>query len=96
MVVPVLPKKHSFLKNDNQVRIAEIRILAGKGDLKGALSACNQIISTHRLEAGIYYLRASILQEMNNEHEAIRSLKQALYTDPQYVMGHFALGSIYL
>jgi chemotaxis protein methyltransferase CheR len=32
---------------------------------------------------------------MDEIPEAIKSLKQAIYIDPDYIMGHFTLGNLY-
>jgi chemotaxis protein methyltransferase CheR len=72
-----------------------IRSLADKGQLAEALSMCNETIASYKLAPGLYLLRASILQELNKSHEAIKSLKQAIYIDPDYIMGHFTLGNLF-
>jgi chemotaxis protein methyltransferase CheR len=72
-----------------------IRQLADEGHLQEALIACNEAIASDKLFPGLYYIRASILQEMDEISEAIKSLKQAIYIDPDYIMGHFALGNLY-
>ena len=41
-------------------------------------------------------MRASILLEMDKEMEAIASLKQAIYIDQDYLMGHFTLGNLFV
>jgi chemotaxis protein methyltransferase CheR len=76
-------------------KIDAIRLLAGKGHLAEALSACNEAIASYKLAPGLYFLRASILQEMDKGGEAIKSLKQAIYIDPEYIMGHFTLGNLF-
>lgn len=73
-----------------------IRVLADKGNLEEALSVCNEAIATEKLVPSLYFLRATILQELNKSSEAIKSLKQAIYIDPGYVMGHFTLGNIFI
>jgi chemotaxis protein methyltransferase CheR len=72
-----------------------IRSLADQGYLEEALLACNQAIESDKLAPSLYFLRASILQELNKCSEAIKSLKQAIYVDPYYVMGYFTLGNIF-
>jgi chemotaxis protein methyltransferase CheR len=74
---------------------ASIRSLADKGYLEEALSVCNQAIDSDKLAPSLYFLRASILQEMDKSSEAIKSLKQAIYVDPCYIMGYFTLGNIF-
>jgi chemotaxis protein methyltransferase CheR len=73
-----------------------IRILADKGHLNEALELCNTAISDEKLAPGLYFLRASILQELDRTDEAIKSLKQAVYIDPDYIMGHFMLGNLFI
>ncbi len=77
-------------------RIFAIRLLADHGHLEEALSICNEAIASYKLAPGLYFLRASILQELNKSSEAIVSLKQAIYIDPEYIMGHFTLGNLFI
>jgi chemotaxis protein methyltransferase CheR len=77
-------------------RIFSIRLLADQGRLEEALSICQQAITSDKLVPGLYFLRASILQELGKNSEAITSLKQAIYVDPDYIMGHFMLGNLFV
>jgi chemotaxis protein methyltransferase CheR len=77
-------------------RIFSIRLLADQGHLEEALSICNEAIASYKLSSGLYFLRASILQELDKSSEAIASLKQAIYINPDYIMGHFALGNLFI
>jgi chemotaxis protein methyltransferase CheR len=77
-------------------RIFAIRSLANIGQLENALSTCNEAIASYKLSSGLYFLRASILQELDKSSEAIASLKQAIYIDQDYIMGHFALGNLFI
>ncbi|HBH84220.1 MAG: hypothetical protein A2X05_14285 [Bacteroidetes bacterium GWE2_41_25] len=77
-------------------KIFAIRLLANQGYLSEALSLCNKAIASEKLTPGFYFMRASILQEMDKTSEAITSLKQGIYIDPDYVMGHFILGNLFL
>jgi chemotaxis protein methyltransferase CheR len=76
-------------------RIFSIRLLADQGHLEEALSICQQAITSDKLVPGLYFLRGSILQELGKNTEAIMSLKQAIYIDPDYIMGHFMLGNLF-
>lgn len=78
------------------ITISTIRLLANQGHLSEALSLCNEGIDKDKLSIGLYFLRASVLQELGQTMEAIASLKQAIYLDPNFVMGHFALGNLYI
>ncbi len=77
-------------------KIFAIRLLANLGHPAEALSLCNEAIASYKLSSGLYFLRASILQELDKSSEAIASLKQAIYIDPDYIMGHFALGNLFI
>jgi len=72
-----------------------IREMADEGNLPGALALCEAGIKEDKLAISIYFLRASILQELGKIPEALSSLKQAIYMDQNFVMGHFTLGNIY-
>jgi len=77
-------------------KVFAIRLLANLSHLEEALSLCNEAIVSYKLSSGLYFLRASILQELDKSSEAIASLKQAIYIDPDYIMGHFALGNLFI
>jgi len=70
--------------------------LANLGRLEEAHLICNSAIESDKLSPSLYFLRASILQELNKNTEAIRSLKQAIFIDPNYLMGHFTLGNLFI
>ena len=76
--------------------ISKIRFLADKSYLDQALSLCNEGIAADKLSISLYYLRAAILQEINKTSEAIESLKQSIYVDQNFIMGHFALGNLFI
>lgn len=70
------------------------RAYANQGKLAGALEWCERGIAADKLNAGLHYLRAAVLQEQGVLNEAMRSLKRALYLDPDFALAHFALGSL--
>jgi chemotaxis protein methyltransferase CheR len=76
-------------------KVSAIRLLAGQGHLTKALAECNAALGVYKLYPGLYLLLASILQELDKREEAIIAVKQAVYIDPDYIMGHFTLGNIY-
>ena len=97
--MPDLLKPQLVVKTRNNIlneSKTAIRMLADNGHLEEALLFCNNTIADNKLTAGLYYLRASILQEQNKIQEAIKSLKQVIYIDPDSIMGHFTLGNIFL
>lgn len=73
---------------------SSIRLFANQGRLDEALVSCDEAITGNKLSAGLHYLRATILQELEREDDAITSLKRALYLDPDFVLAHFALGNL--
>jgi chemotaxis protein methyltransferase CheR len=77
------------------IKKGSIRMMASQGDLEGALEVCNDAIESDKLIRSLYYLKASILQEMDRKPEAIKTLKQAIFIDPDYIIGHFTLGNIF-
>lgn len=79
-----------------KVTISKIRLLANQGHLPEALALCHEAIAVDKLSIGLYFLRASILQELDKPIEAIASLKQAIYLNPNFIMGHFALGNLFI
>jgi chemotaxis protein methyltransferase CheR len=73
-----------------------IRELADQGRLSEALALCVTAIADKKLDPRLRYLKATILQELNRGDEAIASLKQAIYLDPDYLLAHFTLGNLAL
>ena len=73
-----------------------VRTLANQGKLKEAWTACEQAITADKLNPGLYYLNATILQELNREGDAAAALKTALYLDPKFVLAYFAMGNLAL
>ncbi len=75
-------------------RALTVRVLANQGRLGEALSACDAAVAADKLNPGLHYLHAVILQEQGREAEATAALKRALYLDPTFVLAHFALGNL--
>ncbi len=73
-----------------------IKAYANMGQLSEAYAVCQKLLSTNKLDANLYYLCATILQELNQPNEAIVSLKRAIYIDPDFVLSFYSLGSLYL
>ncbi len=72
------------------------RAYANQGTLAAALGWCDKAIAADKLDAHAHYLRATILQEQGCLPEALLALRQAVYTEPQFVLGHFTLGNLAL
>jgi chemotaxis protein methyltransferase CheR len=72
----------------------QARALADQGQLEEALRCCDRWISHDASDPAARYLHAVVLQELANAAQARRSLQQALYLDPNFVLAHFALGNL--
>lgn len=69
---------------------------ANQGNLAEALAWCQKAITSNRLDAGCYYLQATILQESGQIEEALVALRRAIYIEPNFVLAHFTLGILTL
>lgn len=94
-VESALPEQSAYAEAPPAIALS-IRALANRGKLMEALAACEKAIVADRIDPGLHYLRATILQEQNNDGDAIASLKRALYLAPNFVPAHFALGNLML
>jgi len=81
---------------DAQAMLLLARAYANQGELAAALVWCDKAIAADKMSARAYYLRATILQEQGSLPEALFALKQTLYAEPQFVLGHFSLGNLAL
>jgi chemotaxis protein methyltransferase CheR len=72
------------------------RAYANQGKLVAALVLCDQAIAADKMAARAYYLRATILQEQGFLPEALLAFNQTVYAEPEFTLGHFALGSLAL
>jgi chemotaxis protein methyltransferase CheR len=70
------------------------RARANQGRLAEARHWCERALAADRLNAGLYYLWSTILQEQGALEETTLALKQTLYLDPHFVLAHFALGTL--
>jgi chemotaxis protein methyltransferase CheR len=82
--------------NDARAMLLLARIYANQGNLTAAITWCEKAIASDKMTACAHYLRATILQEQDLPEEAICSLRRAVYVDPHFTLGHFALGSLAL
>jgi chemotaxis protein methyltransferase CheR len=82
--------------NDAQAMLLLARVYANQGKLTSAITWCEKAIASDKMTACAHYLRATILQEQGLPEEAIGSLRRAVYVDPRFALGHFALGSLAL
>ena len=86
------------LENDGQSseeRILLIRAYTNQGRLDKALQACEKAIVADKLNPGLHYLYATILQENNQLDIAITSLQRAIFINANFVLSYYSLGKIY-
>ncbi len=79
---------------DAQATLLLARGYADRGNLAMALDWCDKAITADKMNARAYYLRATILQEQGSLPEALFALKQSVYAEPQFILGHFSLGNL--
>lgn len=72
----------------------EARALANRGSLTEALAWCDRWIAADALDGAARYLRAVILQELGERESARRALQQTIYLQSDFVLAHFALGTL--
>ncbi len=70
------------------------RAFANTGNLDQAEQCCQEALKRDRTNPSYYYLLATIQQELGKPEEAARTLKTALYLDPDFIPAHFALANI--
>jgi chemotaxis protein methyltransferase CheR len=72
------------------------RVCANQGRLTEARQWCERALAADRLNAGLHYLRATILQEQGAVDEAVLALRRALYLDQNFVPAHMTMGTLAL
>jgi chemotaxis protein methyltransferase CheR len=85
--------QHDDLTSEEQILF--IRAYANQGELDRALQSCAMAIKADKLNPGLHYLYATLLQENNRLEEAVASLKRAIYLDSNFVLSYYSLGTIY-
>lgn len=88
------PMQDSSALAEVQTLALQARALANQGQLQEALACCDRWIAADALDPASRYLRAVILQELGDPEQARRSLQQALYLHPDFVLAHFGLGNL--
>lgn len=90
-------ERHSPLLSNpalEQVMALLARAYANQGQLVEARDWCDQALAVNKCNAGLHYLRATILLECGQETEARLSLTRALYLDQHFILAHFTLGNL--
>ncbi len=86
---------HSFLmKTESMILLA--KSYANIGELESARIWCEKAIDAEKLNPEIYYFLSTIFQSAGDIDDSIKSLKQSIYLDPEFIMAHFTLGMLLL
>lgn len=72
------------------------RTYANQGQLVAAREWTEKAIGADKLNAGLHYLLATIVNEEGDTAAAVRSLERTLYLDQDFVLAHFTLGHLTL
>jgi chemotaxis protein methyltransferase CheR len=72
----------------------EARLLADRGELDQALARCEAALACEKLNPSLYYLKASILQELGEAEEAEQALQSTLFLDDGFALARVMLGAI--
>ena len=70
------------------------RRLANEGNLVESLAWCDKAVLSEPLDPAHRFLRAMVAQELGMLEEAMKSLRHALYLDQDFIMAHYALGTL--
>ena len=74
----------------------EVRALANQGRLTEALALCEKAIASDKMNPGLHFLCAIILQELDRIEEEAASLKRTLYLAPDFAPAYYSLGNLML
>jgi chemotaxis protein methyltransferase CheR len=89
-----LVKSSPHLLTDVPAMTLLARTYANQGKLLEALMWCERALATDHLYPTCQYLHATILQAQGRNEEAVKSLRQVLYLDPNSVLAHYMLGRL--
>ena len=87
---------HLLFEKPKEIRAFKLlaRILANQGRLHEAMDWCVKAIGVDMLDAGSQYLLATIQHELGLLEDTVKSLKRALYLDPELILAYFTLGNL--
>jgi chemotaxis protein methyltransferase CheR len=88
------PAERPAEQTDSREAAREARLLADKGDLEQALARCEAALDGEKLNPSLYYLKASILQELDRPSEAEQALQSTLFLDGGFALARVMLGAI--
>jgi chemotaxis protein methyltransferase CheR len=88
------PAERPAERIDSREAAEEARRLADRGDLEQALARCDAALESEKLNPSLYYLKASILQELDRPNEAEQALQSTLFLDDGFALARVMLGAI--
>ncbi len=72
-----------------------ISAMADMGKLEDAEKQCRAALEREKkLDPGYHYLLAIIYQEQGRPKDSVKSLRHALYLNPDFVLAHFVMGNL--
>lgn len=69
------------------------RAYANQGKLDKAFEWSNKASEIDKMNPGVHYLNATIMQEQGKIEDVIKLLKKAVYLDHNFIIAHFMLGN---
>ncbi len=83
-----------FLKNNPANVLLLIRTYANLGELTEALDLCEAALKVEKLDPNLHYIHATISIAKKESQQAIKSLKNALFLEPNHIAAHFLMGTL--
>lgn len=68
---------------------------ANLGELTEALVWCERALGIAKTDAATHFLHASILRELQRDEEALLSLRNVLFLNPDHVFAHFTSANLH-
>ncbi len=91
---PLTPNPEPRIPNPEPV-YETILAMADMGKSDEAERLCRTAVQGEKkLDPGYHYLLATIYQEQGRPKDSLKSLRHALYLDPDFVLAHFLLGNL--
>lgn len=92
-------EKASLALRGNPKSVATLLLMArvevARGDLDRADQFIQKVVTIDKLNASAYYLQSAIRQSLDENQEAVESLKKTIYLEPGHIAAHFSLACLY-
>jgi len=95
-VTPVIstPPASPITASPHEDPLALARTFANLGKLHEALASCREAIGAGLTNPAAYFLYATICSELDRCEDAATALGKVLYLDQDFILAHYALGSL--